>query len=345
MNPTRPNYEAELEAILAAIEIVLPSSVILAGKVVPLMDSLRGDAPFSSEGFPMVPMIQSALYYNCYCRRLGQEPASPGAVVSAAESSKLIGSLSEANAGSSRWDHNWLVRRVESTGQIWAEKNGVVRILPPGEYIDMTGPGATVRTGSSVTIYVTRESTTVQPGLYFAFGETVMPSDPYDMVRIYWNVSVEAVPKLLMRVSGDLNRFQVPFQFKCPIHPQGYDRRDAAVLYIQKKFYAIVRQLVIRWSSECGAALRDDIPLFTLPIARGIALAEDPGNGESFGMNRCRHLAESVWDAFSRGTPRSEWLPEIKQHFRKNGIDLGRPYLNVGSPDCYSLHIHAGGTP
>ena len=41
-----------------------------------------------------------------------------------------------------------------------------------------------------ITVFSARESRTVQPGFYFAFGETQGEQfDPYDTVRFYWNVT------------------------------------------------------------------------------------------------------------------------------------------------------------
>jgi hypothetical protein len=254
-------------------------------------------------------------------------------------SPEFITRLSQANQSSSRWDSGWIVRRVENTGQVWAEKNGVMRVLLPGEYMNFAGPGMPVRQGTQISIYCPRESTTVQPGLYFAFGETVMASDHLDMLRFYLNVSGDHIVGLLQRISRDLNRFQVPFQFKCSVYPHGYQRRDAAVLYVLKKSHAIVRQLITSWIADFHEALRDDVPLFTLMVDKGVSLAEDPSTGESFGMNRCRHVAEAVWEAHTSGVPREGRLGTIQKHFQKHGLDLSRPYLNAGSMDHYNLHV------
>jgi hypothetical protein len=85
---------------------------------------------------------------------------------------------------------------------------------------------------------------------------------------------------------------------------------------------------------EVAAALRPATPLFTLPLAPGIGLAEDPNTGESFGMHRCRLTAEGIVDAWSRGEQSgAARLAAIAAAFTRAGCDLDRPYLSPASAD------------
>jgi hypothetical protein len=43
-----------------------------------------------------------------------------------------------------------------------------------------------------------------------------------------------------------------------------------------------------------SAALRPDVPPLTKELARGLSLAEDPGDGLSFGESRCAALARAL---------------------------------------------------
>jgi hypothetical protein len=339
MNKLTRNYKQEIAQIMAELEIASPSLVVLAGKSVTVEERSATAASSLSQNPPIVTQIQNALYHYCYCRRLTRQSIHSDQPVISAPSAAFVTQLSQANQGSSRWDSGWQVRRAENTGQVWAEKSGVMRILLPGEYMNFAGPGTPVRQGSQISIYCPRESTAVQPGLYFAFGETVMASDHLDMLRFYWNISEDHIVDLLKRVSRDLNRFQIPFQFKCSAYPHGYQRRDAAVLYVLKRSHAIVRQLITSWIADFRESLRDDVPLFTMAVNKGVSLAEDPATGESFGMNRCRHVAEAVWEAHTSGVPKEGRLGTIQKHFQRHGLDLNRPYLNAGSMDQYNLQL------
>ena len=329
-------YEQELSQIVAGVQIASPALLYVGGRAVPVAETPQTAAPAMAQVPPIVTQLQNTLYQEGYCRRFLPGGATYPAATAFSADPAFMNELSRANASASRWDAGWQVRRLESTGQIWAEKAGVVRLLQPGEYMNFNGQGTQLKKGDTVSYHAPRESAAVQPGLYFAFGESVMGSDHMDVIRFYWNIANDGAVLLMRAITRSLNRFQLPFQFKCSIYRQGYERRDAAVLYVHKRFYGIVRELSETWLRECAPHLRDDVPLFTLPVGKGVGVAEDPGTGESFGMHRCRHVAEAVWTAYSSGVPAQEYLREVQQHFRKHGLDPARPYLNPGAVDHYA---------
>jgi hypothetical protein len=334
MTTTSSKLEQELKRILSEINILSPESFVFSG------EEVKTTSPATSTGSPstggtatLVLRLQEYLYQRSYCAALYSDMTVQHSL---SGSEEFIRELSQANASTSRWDANWRITQVENTGRIWAEKGGVLRMFQPGEFVNFADAGSPLRAGSTVSAYILRESTTVQPGLYFAFGETVSASDNFDLFRLYWNIDAAGVLRLLRITSRDLNRFQVPFQFKCSIWPQGYSRRDAAVLYVKKRYYEIVSTLAKAWSRECASSLREDVPIFTLQLASGLGLAEDPETGESFGMNRCRHVAEALWNAHLRGLLGEERLCAVKEKFQQQNLDFQRPYLNPGSVDLYA---------
>ena len=324
----------ELQQILAEIRIESNDCFVFGGERVQVTQNTSSVEPALAQDAPLLARLQELLYQRCYCSRLGSgrsipQPALPNV-------GNLLPELSRANTSASRWDANWRVTLVENTGRLWAEKGGLLRVFQPGEFINFAEAGSPTKVGLMVSVYLPRESTAAQPGLYFAFGETVSSSDNLDLFRLYWNIDAEGVLDLLRHISLDLNRFQVPFQFKAPIWRQGYSRRDAAVLYVKKRYYSLVTELAKTWREECRSHMRDDVPLFTLFVAPGLSLAEDPETGESFGMNRCRHIAEALWSAYNRRLERTEYGGAVDEQFKRYGIDPDRPYLNAGSVDIYT---------
>jgi hypothetical protein len=65
--------------------------------------------------------------------------------------------------------------------------------------------------------------------------------------------------------------------------------------------------------------LRTDTPPLCLPVARGVAVAQYPDNGMTFGEHRCHLLALAL-----RRPGRS--LGEIADVFAAHGVDPSRPY-------------------
>lgn len=198
--------------------------------------------------------------------------------------------------------------------------------------------------GSAVRVYVPRESRAMQPGYYFAFGETLADSsDEFSIVRFYWNVATEGAAQLLQLISGQLNRWELPFRFKTGVQPGMLARRDSAVLYVPRRSAPFTHELVLEIRRAMQPLLRMEVPLFTLRLAPGVAFAEDPGTQESFGMSRCRMLAQGVWLAHEKGARLpEERLAFVEQHFRTEGISLERPWLNPGSADDLAFKAEEG---
>jgi len=117
-----------------------------------------------------------------------------------------------------------------------------------------------------------------------------------------------------------------------------YVRSDAAVLYIARRYYSIVAAIVETMPASVTSQFRKIAPLFTRIFADGIGAAEDPGSGESFGMHRCRLVAEGIVDAWLQGRiSREDRMAAVAQRFAMNGLTLDHPYLNSGSMD-FDIH-------
>jgi len=77
-------------------------------------------------------------------------------------------------------------------------------------------------------------------------------------------------------------------------------------------------------------------PMFTKRLARGLAVAEDPGDGRSFGQHRCQLVAEGLVRAFENGTTAlSDVSGAIAGRFAEEGLTITRPWLNAGSRGGY----------
>ncbi len=241
--------------------------------------------------------------------------------------------LSRANCSRERWEDGWQIIANLPSGQALAKRGAIARTLWPGEFVRRDAPGAPLAPGALVSVYFPRESRAMQPGFYFAFGET--PADVFDdfsLIRFYWNVRPEGGAALIEALSTALNRWYIPFRLKILSHRGTFGRTDAAILYVPRRHARIVLELCSEVRQRIETALGDETPLFALRLAAGLGFAEDPGITESFGMSRCRLLAEGIWTAHSRGAQGAEARMRIlEQHFTAHGIDLDRPWLNPGS--------------
>jgi hypothetical protein len=190
---------------------------------------------------------------------------------------------------------------------------------------------------------VQREANGAQPSWYFAYGDTLSDVwDEFTLLRFYFHCTDRGSHDLMKYLTAQLNRYQVPFRLKAPITPALYDRTDAVVLYVANRYFHITARISLNLPDDVRAGLRESVPLFTKRIASGVGFAEEPNTGESFGMHRCRLVAEGVVDA---------WLQEdhsvdgrmraIGMRYASVNLKLGSPYLNPGSKDIFEVPTEA----
>lgn len=329
---------AELRAIVAAVDVLTPTGFRFAGRH--FQEAPRQPKP--GEPQPVRPRVvdalQNAFYQYCYVRRFAGSAAD--LPYAPRQDDDLIPLLQRANPGRERWEGGWTIKEILQSGQVIATRHGATRFLWPGEFVTRDAPGVQPRPGMHVSVFCPRDSPTIQPGFYFVFGEASSDQDAeLDLVRIYWNVSDAGAPTLVHHLAGALNRYGVPFRFKTLSRRTAYVRSDAAVLYVNRRFFHISAELAdAEVRPRLAPFLRPETPLFTRALFPGIALAEDPETGESFGMARCRVLAEALWEAREEEVDTLDGRMEIvARRYEAEGVDLERPYLNAGSTDRYDL--------
>jgi HopA1 effector protein family len=327
-----------LRRILASVKILAPDSLLFAGEVTsPPVDETSSQQPPADPRIAMMQHLGQLLYLQCYCRRFTGE-IDHRDLFSGADGD-FVKQLSDANNSREHLSRGWHVIRKLQTGHFVAEKNGLTRLLSAGEFSshpDLKGP---VEEGTAISILRPRESTTMHPGFYFVYSEALGDDqDDRDLLRFYWNVTSEGATKIVSLLTRSFNRFQLPFRLKIVNNPAAYIRADAAVLYLNKRFYHLASELLSDVHKQITSELNPDTPLFSKKLARGLGLAEEPTTGESFGQQRCRILAHALWAAFEKKLDDEDSrLREISTQLQTNGIDAEFPYRNAGSNEVYEF--------
>lgn len=329
----------DLPRIFEAVEVLSPLSFSFAGgppiQLAPGPPvQVPGQPPHPLPEDPLIRGLQSVLYERSYCHRVGEpEPPTP------AEDPQLLARLSQANLSRDRWDVGWQIFQVGANGQIFVLKGERQKSALPGEYIADWSPLVGPQPNSVVTLRIARESFVMQPGFYYMYSE--IPPDIWDdhhQIRFYFHSTPEGVPALLAPLTQGLNRYLVPYRMKTLSAATLYTRSDATVLYCARRFFDIVARLIAGLPATATEPLRESTPLFTKKLHRGIGLAEDPNNGESFGMHRSRLVAEGIYDAWRQGKQdAAARLEAVTQRFTINGLSLDEPYLRPGSVDLFDI--------
>jgi hypothetical protein len=329
-----PSASRELGEVLESIKIISPFAVQF-GNEPPVQVAPAPPPPgFGNHPLPqdlLVQTVQALLYDRCYAHRLGFSIGAP------AQDPQFAARLSAANRSRERWDMGWTVYQLGPDGMLYLIKGERQRTVQPGEFILTGAPGAAPQVGSVVSLLVARESFLMQPGFYYMFSET--PTDVWDdhnLLRYYLHCTPGCVEAAIAYLTASLNRYQIPFRMKALSDAALYTRTDAMVLYVAKRYFPLTTRIVKGMPESIRGELRPSVPWFAKPLLAGIGMAEDPGNGESFGMHRCRLVAEGITDAWRQGDQSlSGRIRAVEARFVMNGMNAERPHLNAGSVDWF----------
>ena len=244
--------------------------------------------------------------------------------------------LHESNGGEGYFESGWSVLREEDDGSLAVTKGGLRLHIDREKHLLISELSASV--GDSVAIR--KPKNLVQNGFYMAVGNLGSPKGESGLVRIYFNLTAEGAVVVMGSLTRRLNEMEIPFNFKVLYNPKDYERHDSGVLYFDKRDYQVVEEVIKTVYVEQQSHFQSQVPLFTLQIARGLGLAEEPdqkfAERESFGMNRCQIVANGLLEAWNQGDNSSEGrMRAILGQFSMLGIDLGRVYLNANSEDIY----------
>jgi len=235
--------------------------------------------------------LTEALYGRHYCR-----PQAPSNSESE-DPATFLEALRAANGVPARFE-TWTVAGTDAGGLTVVSPLGAQRRV--GYHEATPGPGG-LTPGQAIRIAVARE--TVTASHFAVFGRAIADAASGRQVRFYWNLAPAGAAPFIGAVTQSFERRRIPFHAKVPIAPLGYRRADGGVLYLDAEDVEAALDLVAAVRQEVAAFLRPETPLFARPLVPGVAFAESPPGRESFGINRCRLLAEGLVQGFMAGKP------------------------------------------
>lgn len=333
----RDSFKQELILVIDQVRITSQTSFIIKEQSFQVNPYDTSHSIMQSTHQVLIASLQQQLYNRCYTQNI-EDPASPSQTETL--SNYFIEVLSKANAGEEKWISGWNVLQTDSLGGIQVQKGQQKKYFTQGQYqIHQTAPGQPI----VASVFLPKESLNGQPGFYIAFGnarERIEFQD--DILRIYWHITAQGAQPLVHHLTKQLNYYEIPFSFKCASYPHLYARRDPAVLYLKSPYFEFVLRILKPVYKKILPYLIASVPLFTKAIGKGVALAEDPGTGESFGMHRCRLLAEAIVFISQNGISLlSEKLAAVERYFQQQGLNLDTPFLNSKTADIYQRNFNS----
>lgn len=282
--------------------------------------------------------LKLRLYSSFYCRGL-PVPIEPGQARPPASITPFVEQLSAANVGQGYWKRSSDIRLLEGNGAM-VRLEGLDLFIPESALLSREAFGE-LEAGQSLQVKLPKEFLGMSPGFYMALSDRELTHESTDsLVRIYWHLLPEGAVPLMAGITTQLNRANLPFNFKVLNEPTQFKRCDAAVLYFRQQDYDAIAECLEQVYPSVAHALRARIPAFTKEIAGGVGLAEDPGDGESFGLHRCSILAHGLILAYEQGVKSlAHKLKVIEDRFQAEGITLEAPYLKGASKNLYSCLV------
>jgi hypothetical protein len=240
--------------------------------------------------------------------------------------------LIEANNGTGTVEYGWsLVGKSDSTIVV-SRDDGLQLWVSERESI-VKDPDSDHRMGLGLPKHYLGRS----PGHYIALGDKPLRLAPEDqLTRVYLNVAAASAQPLVKILTQVLNTEKIPFSLKVLSEPSRYGRGDSAVLYVRRTDFEAIRKVISQTLSVSEIDFLPLTPALTKRLAPGIGLAEDPGNGRSFGQHRCGLIAEGLVEAAANNAQSNEGkIGYVDAVFRSNGLDLEVPFLAPGARDIY----------
>lgn len=332
MNP----YRTQVAGALEATRFPSPAGYSWFGETSSrLLKAQRAPAKEAARSY-LLYNLQQRLYDDFYIHGYARPASQPGGRRPSGVITPFVKALSAANTGQGYWERGWTVEAIEGQ-RVVATRNGLSLWARREDCLPSEGNGLVP--GVEARLRLPGERFDMSPGYYAALGDRDLLEDgPVSIVRSYWNLTPEGALQLMRRATSMLNAARLAFQLKALKDETRYERCDAAVLYVRKSDYESVREVLESIYPGLVDQLKDPVPAFTKPLAKGLGLAEDPGFGESFGQHRCRLVAEAMIRAQEQGKRTiDDRLRTVEERFREAGLSFDEPFLSPGSTDDYTF--------
>jgi hypothetical protein len=292
-----------------------------------LLDDLRIIA--REAGTTESPALEEFLYTNFYARP--RERASDPSTRD--DRMRFLAELSLANTGTGHWEIGWNAAARDGD-TIVVHKRGI-HVFAKRDQVrlsDELGPASRAR------LRIEKELRALIPGFYCALGDADGSDDPdAPLLRLYWNLRADGAAPYIALVTSKFNAAGIPFSTKVLSDPASYIRADAGVLYVERTHVRAIARIVHRIYDELKPLLFDPVPMFSKRLADGLAWAEDPGGGRSFGQTRCQAIARGLRACADRSPGHHEYrYRAIRAALEADGIDPAAPYLCGGTTDAYA---------
>jgi hypothetical protein len=329
MTGTPRDHASAIADALDALEIRSPTDHAWMGAPAALPEVVVRLADRDGIRRALVGSIRARLYDSFFTQG-APRPAAPHA--DGAEPRALSDELAAANEGAGNLEPGWRV--IAADGGRWVVQRSDLRLWVTAE--DIAAAAGPLGVGDAVALRHRADQPALSPGFYIARGDRPFsPEGSRTIDRVYLDLRREGAAPFIREATRRLNSAGLAFTAKVVDDPGGFERRDAAVLYFERRDRAPALEAADDLAHALWPFLDHGAPAMTLPLAPGVAFAEDPGEAESFGAHRCRLIAEAAVTAAERGLQgRDDRLALVRERFEAAGTSLESAHLGPPAADA-----------
>ncbi len=158
-------------------------------------------------------------------------------------------------------------------------------------------------------------------------------------MRTYLNIDDYDRVNFVKELYVGLTKLELAFDLKLILGVNASFRCDNVVLYSLKEDFARVVESIFRAVTVRDFLIRNAVPLWTHKMSAGIAVADNPPTGTSFGKYRSDALATALTHSLLDGYEGISAYDKVLVELSNAGIDLKKPYLiTPGSVDIYNVN-------
>ena len=190
------------------------------------------------------------------------------------------------------WQSDWVCLHAPDAHTVVAGRAAQVRQAGPGDHVNLSRPGVPAVPGDTLALLATPAWVDDQTGWFVVHAAAGEPRG--ELLRSYWSVGAPALPEVLRSMLAVLAPTRLRWSLKCPTQAAACARADTLVVYVEHADAAALLPLQCKLARRVRAQLRAQRPALTRPLAHGVGIACDPGNGRSFGQHLCQRLAAVV---------------------------------------------------
>ena len=151
-----------------------------------------------------------------------------------------------------------------------------------------------------------------------------------DAASCFLHLQPAAAPDVFARLVMSLDGYGLGFRAELAGDPAACHRTDTATVTVRRSDAATVARVARRLQQRSPFALAASVPAFTRQLSPGVALADEPGHGASFGRHRCRLVAAGIVAA-GHGAGAAARRKAVLTTLAKAGLDPAALHLNPGS--------------